>query len=182
MRAHRFTLSALALLAGMSLAAAQQQAPANQATNPIGDGPFKSQQGGKEEPGSHQSGANNDANNDMVFVDGKLNVPGAPQDSQTVPSKSSKHNAEIDALPIMAMSIGLSDEQKHRIADSVAKSDAPVEAIDTKPGDMLPVTTQAAELPKDIAPGVGDVKTIRTKDKVLIVRPANMVVVDTIKK
>ena len=97
MRAHRFTLSAIALLATMSFATAQQQIPANQATNPIGDGPFKSQQGGKEEPSSHAVGANSDA----VLVDGKLNVPGAPQDSQTVPSKYSKHNAEIDAQPLI---------------------------------------------------------------------------------
>jgi hypothetical protein len=185
MRAHRFTLSALALLASVSLAVAQQQAPANQATNPIGDGPFKSQQGGKEEPGSHQSGANNDAANDAVFVNGKLNVAGAPQDSQTVPAKYSKHNAEIDALPIMAMPLGLSDAQKHRIADSVAKSDAPVEAIDAKPADILPVTTQAAELPKEVTaeiPGIGNVKFIRTKDKILLVRPSNMVVVEAISK
>lgn len=101
MRPDRWSLSALALLASLSLAAAQQQAPANQATNPIGDGPFKSQQGGKEEPGSHASGANNDAQNDAVLVGGKLNVPGAPQDSQTVPSKYSKHNAEIDAQPLI---------------------------------------------------------------------------------
>lgn len=101
MRAHRFTLSAIALFAAVSVAAAQQQIPANQATNPIGDGPFKSQQGGKEEPGSHASGANNDANNDAVLVGGKLNVPGAPQDSQTVPSKFSKHNTEVDAQPLI---------------------------------------------------------------------------------
>lgn len=101
MRANRFTFSAIAsaiaLIAGIGVAAAQQQIPANQATNPIGDGPFKSQQGGKEEPSSHASGKNTDA----VFVDGKLNVPGAPQDSQTVPSKYSKHNAEIDTQPLI---------------------------------------------------------------------------------
>jgi hypothetical protein len=96
MRANRFTFSAIALIAGLTAAAAQQQIPANQATNPIGDGPFKSQQGGKEEPSSHASGKNTDA----VFVDGKLNVPGAP-DGQTVPSKYSKHNAEIDAQPLI---------------------------------------------------------------------------------
>src|SRR5688500_2840832 len=72
MRMNRFTLSALALLAGLSVAAAQQQAPANQATNPIGDGSFKSQQGGKEEPGSHAS----DTATTAVLVAGKLNVPG----------------------------------------------------------------------------------------------------------
>jgi hypothetical protein len=181
MRTNRFTLSALALLAGLSVAAAQQQAPANQATNPIGDGSFKSQQGGKEEPGSHAS----DTATTAVLVDGKLNVPGAPQDSQTVPSKYSRHNADIDSLPIMAMPLGLTDEQKRRIADSVARSGAPVEAIDAKPADILPVTTQASELPKEVTaeiPGIGDMKFIRTQDKVLLVRPSNMVVVEAMAK
>jgi hypothetical protein len=97
MRANRFTLSAIALIAGIGVAAAQQQIPANQATNPIGDGPFKSQQGGKEEPSSHASGTNKDA----VFVDGKLNVPGAPPDGQTVPSKFSTRNASLDQEPLI---------------------------------------------------------------------------------
>jgi hypothetical protein len=101
MRANRFTLSALALLASVSLAAAQQQAPANQSTNALGDGPIKSQQGGKEEPGSHASGTNNDAANDAVLVDGKLNVAGAPKDSQTVPAKFSERNARLDQEPLV---------------------------------------------------------------------------------
>ena len=100
MRAHRFTLSALALLASVSLAAAQQQTPVKQ-DGPLSGGPIKSQQGGKEEPSSHASGTNNDAKEDPVLVDGKLNVPGAPQDSQTVPSMYSKHNAEIDEQPLI---------------------------------------------------------------------------------
>jgi hypothetical protein len=181
MRGNRYALSALALLAGLSVAAAQQQPPANQATSPIGDGSFKSQQGGKEEPGSHASAADTTP----VLIDGKLNVPGAPEHSQTVPSKYSKHNAEIDALPIMAMPLGLTNEQRHRIADSVAKSDAPVEAINAKPADILPVTTQASELPKEVTaeiPSIGNVKFIRTKDKVLLVRTSNMVVVEAIAK
>src|SRR5437764_14409312 len=71
------SLSGLVLLAGISLAVAQQKAsdPNQQApANPQGDGPFKSQQGGKEEPGSHGSGP---AANNEVFGDGKIAVPGA---------------------------------------------------------------------------------------------------------
>ena len=119
------------------------------------------------------------------LVNGKLNVPGAPQDGQTVPSKYSKHNAEIDALPIMAMSLGLTEAQKHRLADSVAKSDAPVEAISAKATDILPVTTRSTEFSKEITaeiPGISNVKFIRTTDKILLVRSSNMVVVDAIAK
>ena len=98
MRLTSMSLSALALVAGMAIASAQQTAPPNQATNPVGDGPFKSQQGGKEEPGSHTSGATAPTE---VLVDGKLAVPGAPQDSQTVPAKFSERNAKLDQEPLV---------------------------------------------------------------------------------
>jgi len=97
MRLASLSLSAVALLAGVGVALAQQ-APPNQSTNPVGDGPFKSQQGGKEEPGSHTSGATTSTE---VLVDGKLNVPGAPQDSQTVPAKFSERNAKLDEEPLV---------------------------------------------------------------------------------
>src|SRR5256714_15002556 len=115
----RLSLSAIALLAGLGIAVAQQRAsdPNQQApANPQGDGPFKSQQGGKEEPGSHSSGQPTDT---AVFVDGKLAVPGALADSQTVPSKVSDRNAKLDATPIMALPLGLTDEQKKQILASV---------------------------------------------------------------
>src|SRR3954470_9602673 len=146
----RLSLSAIALLAGLGMAAAQQKAndPGQQApANPQGDGAFKSQQGGKEEPGSHSSGTPTDT---AVFVDGKLAVPGAPADSQTVPSKVSERNARLDATPIMALPLGLSDEQKKQILASVTKSNIPVTQISAKPADMLPVTTQVSELPDDV--------------------------------
>ena len=50
------SVSGLLLLASLGIATAQQKAndPGQQApANPQGDGAFKSQQGGKEEPGSH---------------------------------------------------------------------------------------------------------------------------------
>ena len=37
-----------------------------------------------------------------VLVNGALNVPGAPKDSQTVPAKYSERNAALDKLPTMA--------------------------------------------------------------------------------
>jgi hypothetical protein len=171
----RMSLSAVALLAGLGIAIAQQ-APANQATNPIGDGPFKSQQGGKEEPGSHSSGQSNTTD---TFVDGKLAVPGAPADSQTVPSKFSERNANLDKAPIMALPLGLTDEQKKRISASIAKSNAPVQQIDATLAQVLPATTEVAEMPADVkseVPMAGDLAFIRTKDKILLVRSPNMVV------
>jgi len=169
-------ISGFVLLATLGIAAAQQKAndPGQQApANPQGDGAFKSQQGGKEEPGSHSSGPENTA----VFVDGKLAVPGAPADSQTVPSKVSERNARLDATPIMAQPLGLTDEQKKRILQAVDKM--PVKQISAKLADMLPQTTDVNELPADVkqaVPIMSDIGIIRTSDKILLVRAPNMVV------
>lgn len=170
-------ISGLVLLASLSIAAAQQKAndPGQQAPqNPQGDGPFKSQQAGKEEPGSHASGPET---NGAVFVDGKLAVPGAPADGQTVPSKVSERNARLDATPIMAAPLGLTDEQKQKILASVKS--LPVKQISAKPADLLPGTTQVSELPADVkqaVPMMDDLSVIRTPDKILLVRAPNMVV------
>lgn len=166
----RLSLSAVALLAGLGVAVAQQQAPAD----PQGHDPNKSQQGGKEEPGSHSSGAST-----AVFVDGKLAVPGAPADSQTVPSLVSERNARLDKVAIMAAPTGLTDAQMKSIADSVAKSDIPVSQLTAKPADILPATTQVSALPADVQasiPMAKDFSVIRTKDKILLVRAPNMIV------
>jgi hypothetical protein len=170
-------ISALVLLAAVGIAAAQQKAndPGQQAPqNPQGDGPFKSQQNAKEEPGSHGSGA---PTNTAAFVDGKLAAPGAPADSQTVPAKFSERNARLDATPIMAMPLGLTDEQKQKILASVKSM--PVKQISAKPADLLPVTTEVSELPADVkqaVPMMSDIGIIRTGDKILLVRAPNMVV------
>jgi hypothetical protein len=167
----RLSISAAALLAGLSVAAAQQ-APA---TADGRNDQAKPAQNGAEEPGSRPA-APADTN---VFVDGKLAVPGAPLDGQTVPSKVSERNARLDATPIMALPLGLTDEQKHRVADSIANSNAPVLEISAKPADVLPATTPVSEFSADVkanAPMLGDISFIRTKDKILLVRAPNMVV------
>ena len=165
----RLSISAVLVLTGVSIAAAQQ-VPAD----PQGHEPIKSQQNAKEEPGSHSSVATTE-----VFVNGKLAVPGALQDSQTVPSIVSERNARLDAMPIMALPLGLTDEQKRRVAASVAKSNAPVSEIIAKPADILPATTPVSAFSAEVtadAPMLGDISFIRTKDKILLVRAPNMVV------
>jgi hypothetical protein len=174
----RLSLSAALLLAGLGYAAAQQEKAGDAGQQQRHEQMLQTMPGknAKEEPSSHLPNTTDaDA---AVLLNGKLNVPGAPQDGQTVPAKYSEHNAEIDALPTMALPLALTDEQKQRIAASVAKGDAPVAAIDAKPADMLPVTTPAAELPQDVAgiPALNALKVVRTKDKVLLVNTNNMVV------
>ena len=176
----RLSLSAAILLAGLGGAAAQQEKSGDAGQQQRHDQMLQTVpgKGGKEEPSSHLP----DTTDHAVLRDGKLNVPGAPQESQTIPAKYSKHNAEIDALPTMAFPLALTDEQKRRIADSIAKANAPVEAINAKPADMLPVTTAAAELPQDLAdiPALNALKVVRTKHNVLLVQTPNMVVVGVI--
>jgi hypothetical protein len=170
----RLSLSAAVLLAGFGVTglgvAAAQPAPQQVAQDQA-----KPAQNGAEEPGSHPA-APADTN---VFVDGKLVAPGAPDDSQTVPSKVSERNARLDATPIMALPLGLSDDQKQRVAESVAKSNAPISQISAKLADILPATTPVSEFSPDVkaaAPVLADIGFIRTKDKILLVRAPNMVV------
>ena len=152
--------------------------PAQQSPDPQGQTSFKSQQNATEEPGSHASGQSGE-----VLIDGKLAVPGAPADSQTVPAKFSERNARLDAMPIMALPLGLTEEQKRRIAAVVAQSNIPVAQLSAKPADVLPTTTAVAEFPADVKaeiPMTSDLHFVRTSDKILLVRAPNMVVIEEI--
>jgi hypothetical protein len=168
MRLIHIPVAAVAFYLGLSVSIA----PAQQAD--LQNDKAKPAQAGTEEPSSHAAASATD-----VFVNGKLVVPGAPADSQTEPAKFSERNARIDAMPIMAYPLGLTDEQKRRIAESIAKSDVPVSDISAKLADILPADTPVAELPADVkaaAPMASDLRVIRTRDKILLVRAPNMVV------
>src|SRR3954451_24452012 len=71
-----------------------------------------------------------------VFVDGALNVPGAPKDSETAPAKFSAHNAVLDKLPIMAAR--LTDEQRKKIAATLGAGHASVVPVDATVSQKLP--------------------------------------------
>ena len=137
----------------------------------------KAGQNGKEEPGSQGP-----SENIPVFVNGKLDVPGAPADSQTVPAKFSQHNDAVDHTPIMAMSLSLTDEQKKSIAASVKLADKPVQSTRAKPSEELPWDITIHDLPNAAeGPSMPDVSYVRTPDRILLVRPSNRVVVGEIK-
>jgi hypothetical protein len=100
----RLSLSAVALLAGIGIAFAQQQPPnpaAQNAPNAAAQNneQAKPAQAGTEEPSSRTNAAT--AAPAEVLVDGKLTVAGAPKDSQTVPSKFSERNARLDQEPLV---------------------------------------------------------------------------------
>jgi hypothetical protein len=162
----------------------------NDQAGPSNAAPTSSQQGqgdkathsvpgraGAEEPSSHAP-----SQDTAAFVNGKLNVPGAPADSQTVPAKFSQRNDMIDKTPIMAMPLGLSDEQKRAIAEAVKRADAPVAQVKSKPAEELPWGVTIHDLPNaSTDPSLPDVKYVRTPDGILLVRPSNRIVVDEIK-
>jgi hypothetical protein len=129
---------------------------------------------GKEEPSSHAPGEGT-----AVLVDGKLNVPGAPADSQTVPAKFSERNAGLDKLPMMALPLPLNDEQRRAIVDSVKQANAPEQSTAAKPADALPGDIAMHDLGESAnsIPQVEGLKYVRTPDRVLLVRPEIRVVV-----
>jgi hypothetical protein len=64
--------------------------------------------------------AQSKAPDDHVFVDGVLAVPGAPADTDTVPSKVSARNAASDKLPTVAFVLkGLTDDQRREIVQAL---------------------------------------------------------------
>jgi len=132
---------------------------------------------GAEEPGSHAP-----TQNDAVFVNGALNVPGAPADSQTVPAKFSKRNDAIDQVPIMAMQVlAFSNEQKRSIIDAVHGANAPVQSTSAKPAEELPIGITVQDWPAAASdPAFAKMKYVRAQDRILLVEPTNRVVIGEI--
>ena len=133
---------------------------------------------GTEEPGSHAPSQQDAA----AFVNGNWNVPGAPADSQTVPAKFSERNDAIDKLPILAMPLGLSDAQKRAIVESVRGANAPVATSTAKVSDELAWTVVVNDLPASAGdPALAKLKYVRLSDRVLLIEPANRIVIGEIK-
>ena len=175
--------TALLILATLGVAAAerqtasppaqeQQQSPAQKQDALPGspgherqvDDALKSESGraGKAEPLPQAS------SDGPVFVDGALNVPGAPKDSETVSAKFSAHNA----LPIMAAR--LTDEQRKKIAATLSTGNASVVAIDATVSQKLPLEVEMLELPdalKREIPAVSKLKYVRASDRIVLVDP-----------
>jgi hypothetical protein len=118
-----------------------------------------------------------------VFVNGRLNVPGEPADGPTVPSKFSERNAAIDRLPIMAMPLGLTDEQRRKIRDSILRTNTPVVPVEAQPAQILPSSIPLHDLPKDLAdiPAVAGLKFVVLEDRILLVQAPNWIVVGKIR-
>jgi hypothetical protein len=132
---------------------------------------------GTEEPGSHAP-----TQNTAVFVNGALNVPGAPTDSQTVPAKFSKRNDALDRVPTMAMPIlAFSNEQKRSIVDAVHGANPPVQSTSAKPAEELPIGITVQEWPAAASdPAFAKMKYVQAQGRILLVEPTNRVVIGEI--
>jgi hypothetical protein len=120
-----------------------------------------------------------------VFVNGALNVPGAPADSQTVPAKYSARNDALDKLPIIAQPLWLNDEQRQKIAAALRGSGAPKTAVDTPFAQQIPPNIEMRDLPDALKREVPDVQTLKYVDageRILLIDPPNRTVVGEIKE
>src|SRR6266853_53217 len=109
----RTSALALAFVASVGLAAAQQQPP----------------------PADQAPDAATPAN--AVFVNGALAVPGAPANTDTVPAKFSAKNAADDELITVAHTFKtLTDEQRRAIYQAL--KDQPASAFNAEIGTELP--------------------------------------------
>jgi hypothetical protein len=137
---------------------------------------------GVEEPTVHQ--APKPGAEAGVFVDGRLNVPNAPAETSTTPSKVSQHNAQLDAIPLMARGPQLTDAQRKLIVERVMATGGAAARVDAFPTVQLPAGIEMHPWPGDIAgevPGIRDTKYVKLSDKVLVVRPESRIVVEEIR-
>ena len=179
---------AVALLAGTSLAFAQQEKTQQ---NSADEALTRSAPEAKDQPQAPAPVKQNEASQpglqatSPAFTEGKLTAPGAPQGTQDEPSKSSAKNAQLDRLPILAYPLALTDEQKRAIYQRLSEGPAPSSAMTINPklAEQVPATLALQELPADMAnsmPAIRDYKFLRLKDRVLVVNPRESVVVGEI--
>ncbi len=118
-----------------------------------------------------------------IFVDGMLAVPGAAADSQTRPAKFSADNDARDKIPIMARGPSLTDDQKKMIAETLRQSPTSSARVEAAPATALPVTVDLQEWParvRDQIPAIAGTKYVHFADRILIVTPANRIVIGEI--
>jgi hypothetical protein len=112
--------------------------------------------------------------------------PQAPVGStrQTVPAKFSPENAALDKLPIMAFPIPLSEAEKRQVYDAaVANENAPVRKVPGALSTQLPSDVDMAEFPPNLVaavPAIAGYKYVRLPDRIILVSPANRIVVGEI--
>src|SRR4051794_39452819 len=115
---------AVALLASTSLAVAQQEKTQQ---NSADEALTRSAPEAKDQPQAPPAARQNEASqpgtqpSDQPFTDGKLSVPGAPQNAQDQPAKFNARNDQIDHTPILAYPLLITDEQKRALYQQLSQ-------------------------------------------------------------
>jgi hypothetical protein len=174
--------ASIALLAAASLASAQApqsvpQEPQNSAGHSAQQTP--SGQGGKEEPGSHSSiGSTADPN--AVFVNGALNVPGAPANTDTVPAKFSAKNAADDKLITVAYTFKILPDDQRKAIYQALKDAQPMTVPRADIGNQLPASLELRPVPSELTarvPHTDGYLYAVSDQRVMLVSPATRIVV-----
>ena len=140
----------LVLVGSIGLAAAQQSPPADaQQQQQEKAQQTPSGKTGKEEPSSHAPETQPQPN--AAFVNGALAVPGAPENTDTVPAKFSQKNAADDELITIAYTFKtLSDDERHAIYEAL--KDLPTaSAFNADIGTELPPGIELRPVPDQLA-------------------------------
>jgi hypothetical protein len=170
----------LALLGGTAIAVAQPAPPADAQQQQQQEKAQQTPSGqmGKEEPSSHAPTSKPQDN--AVFVNGALAVPGAPENSDTVPAKFSEKNAADDKLITTAYTFKLlTDEQRRAIFDALKDQPAGA-AFNADVGTALPAAVELKMVPDEVTRRVPQTNGYRyavADNRVLLVAPVNRVVV-----
>jgi hypothetical protein len=104
----------------------------------------------------------------------------------TMPAKFDEKVAAQDRIAIMARPVPLSDEQRRRVYDTImSNASIPVTPTEARPATILPNAVEMSDLPSGMAdeiPAVRGYKFVKLQDKVLLVAPANRVVVGEVSR
>lgn len=104
---------------------------------------------------------------------------------QTMPSTISAANAAQDEVPIIAMQLPLSPEQRQQIAASLASAKVAPAGVKAGVAQSMPSGTMMEEFPAaalTAVPDVGRYKYVKLSDRLLIVDPLFLIVVGEIKQ
>ena len=111
---------------------------------------------------------------------GMPDVIGAWPDSQSYPAKYSKRNDALDKLPVMGHPVPLTDAQKKLIVEAVKQQNKPAETIAAAPAQILPSWVHVEPVPPSLTtdvPILDHLGYVRVPNKILLVAPANKIVV-----
>ena len=179
------SVCALSLLVGTvggaAVAVAQQAAPAAEPQQHEQQEKAQQTPSGKmgaDEPSSHapsQKPADN-----SVFVNGALAVPGAPANTDTVPSKFSEKNAADDKLSTAAYTFKLLTDEQRGAIYAALKGQPAGPAFNADIGVELPSSVELRPMPDEVVARVLQTKDYRyavANDRVLLVSPVTRYVV-----